>query len=80
MVDALHSEYSDRVAFVLADLSTPVGRDFQMRTGVRETTLVFFDQYGRILNEQYGVPTEASLRFMIDSTFGLSPANTTVYR
>jgi len=60
---------------VLADLSTDEGRRFATRYQTRETTLVFFDRYGSLLRQQYGVPTALQLRTMIDATFNLASSS-----
>jgi len=59
----------------MADLSTTEGRNFANRYNSGQTTLVFFDRGGNFLHQQYGVPTDAQLRMMIDSTFGLGNAS-----
>jgi hypothetical protein len=55
---------------VLADLSTDEGEDFSREYDVGETTLVFFDATGRLLDVRRGVGTEAELRNYIERVFG----------
>jgi hypothetical protein len=69
-VDALQPELGNRIAFVLADLSTAEGQAFARMYGAGETTLVFLDPAGRAINMYRGVTTEAHLRSMIRTTFG----------
>jgi hypothetical protein len=75
-VDALRSEFDDRVAFVLADLGTNDGADLASRYGARETTLLFFSASGRQVGTLYGVQTESYLRSYIENTFGLGETAT----
>jgi hypothetical protein len=69
-VDALQPQLGNRVAFVVADLSTPQGQAFAQLYGVGETTLVFLDANGRALNVHRGVTNQAHLRSVIQATFG----------
>jgi hypothetical protein len=55
----------------MVDFSTPGGQQFASRFGVRETTLVFFDQSGNLLDRRYGVPTVDVLRALIRGNFRL---------
>ena len=71
VVDALRPEFNDRVAFVVADLTTYEGQDFSARFGLPETTLVFFDAVGRQLGTLQGVQNQAALRNQIQEAFGL---------
>ena len=68
-MDALRPEFDDRVAFVMADLSTMPGQTFSNFYGAGHTTLVFFDISGRRVGTLYGVQNEQYLRRYIDSMF-----------
>ncbi len=68
-MDALRPEFAERIAFVIADLSTREGQAFASRFGVGETTLVFFDRNGMTLDQYHGTVTEAHLRRIIEGNF-----------
>ncbi len=69
VVDVLRPEFADRIAFLMVDLSSAEGQQFAGRFGVRETTLVFFDRSGNLLDRRYGVPTVDGLRTTIRGSF-----------
>jgi hypothetical protein len=68
-VDALRPEFADRVAFVTADMSTAEGQTFAFNLGVGETTLLFFDRQGAVVNKFLGAASETQLRRVIETTF-----------
>jgi hypothetical protein len=78
VVDTLRPEYEDRVAFVIADLSTPEGQAFAATAGAGETTLLFFARNGNPVNQLQGVSTEDHLRQVIESTFQLKRTGSAV--
>ena len=53
----------------MIDFISPEGQQFAARFGVRETTLVFFDQSGMVVDRKYGVPTVDGLRATIRGNF-----------
>ena len=69
VVDVLRPEFADRIAFLMVDLTSAEGQQFGTRFGVRETTLVFFDRSGTLLDRRYGVPTVDGLRATIRGNF-----------
>ena len=69
VVDALRPEFADRIAFLMVDFSSAEGQQFAARFGVRETTLVFFDGAGNLIDRKYGVPTVDILRSTIRNNF-----------
>ena len=69
VVDVLRPEFADRIAFVMVDLFSDEGQKFAAQFGVRETTLVFFDRSGTVLDRKYGVPTIDGLRATIRGNF-----------
>ena len=69
VVDALHGEFSNQIAFVMLDITSMEGQQFAARVGVQETTLVFFDRFGMVIDRKYGVPTIDVLRAIIHGNF-----------
>jgi len=69
VVDVLRPEFADRIAFLMVDFTSAEGQQFAARFGVRETTLVFFDRTGTLLDRRYGVPTIDALRATIRGNF-----------
>ena len=69
VVDVLRPEFADRIAFLMVDLTSAEGQQFAARFGVRETTLVFFDRTGNLLDRRFGVPTVDGLRATIRGNF-----------
>ena len=72
-MEALYPEFRDRIAFVLADLSTYEGQAFARQYQVGETTLVFFDATGRQVDVRHGVEPEAELRHALERVVQGSP-------
>ena len=62
VVDALRPEFSDEMAFVLADMSTPQGYAFAARYNLPQTTLVFFSASGRVVGTLSGEQSVPYLR------------------
>lgn len=53
----------------MLDITSMEGQQFAARAGVQETTLVFFDRFGMVIDRKYGVPTIDVLRATIHGNF-----------
>lgn len=62
MVDALRPEFSEQMAFVLVDMTTPQGAAWARYHNAGQTTLIFFGASGRRLRTLQGEQTLGRLR------------------
>lgn len=71
LLDAVRSEYGDRVEFLLADMGEPSGREFAQQNGVAATDVLLYSPDGKRLEALHGVQNVAALRMAIEEGFQL---------
>jgi hypothetical protein len=68
-MNAVRDDYEGRVAFIVADINTPEGRQFANGHGFGPVALAFFAANGERLQLLYSEQTGESLRNNLNTTF-----------
>lgn len=68
-LDTLRGEYGERVEFLVADMSTPEGRDFARRQGVGDGTALLFDHRGARVAALLPPQDAVALRQALEAAF-----------
>ncbi|MDH5480730.1 MAG: hypothetical protein OEX11_08225 [Nitrosomonas sp.] len=68
-MNAVRDDFDDRIAFIIADLNTPDGRQFADSHGLGPVALAFFASNGDRLQVLYNEQTAESLRKNLNTMF-----------
>lgn len=66
LLGKVRDDYAGRLAFFVADLGTPMGRDFASRHGLRDGMVILLDGSGRPAEAPHLPDSESELRASLD--------------